>query len=109
MPLLSLQPLGGRRLQAGRGAVRTIRGELAVRRDPRAATLYSVDPPGIRTMKQRMRLAAKLRGGGPILPAASRAIAVFGVPPLGSSSAARRGGERRRPNSPVLAARAEQT
>ncbi len=33
----------------------------------RAATLYSVGPPGARTMKQPCASAAKLRGGGPIL------------------------------------------
>jgi hypothetical protein len=45
----------------------TNRGEPARARDPRAATLYSVGPAWVRTMKQPCASVAGLRGSGPIL------------------------------------------
>ena len=54
-----------------------IRGEPAIAREDRAATLYSVAPCGSRTMKQSFASAARLRGGGPILVWGFRCQALF--------------------------------
>ena len=60
----------------------TIRGEPAFGRGSinRATTLYSVGPR-TRTMMQPCASAAKLRGGGPILPLGMTAMSHLGTPP----------------------------
>jgi hypothetical protein len=61
----------------------TIRGEPAIARDDRAATLYSVAPTREpRTMKQSFASGARLRGGGPILTNGSMTMFRLGSPPL---------------------------
>ena len=63
------------------GCSPTIRGEPAIAREDRAATLYSVAPRGSRTMKQSFASAARLRGDGTILTNGSMTMFWLGSPP----------------------------
>src|SRR5208283_5604646 len=66
-----------------------IRGEPAVAGNTCAASLYPVGSVRIPTMKQPFASAARLRGGGPILLAASEPTVRPGHRHLGSSTTSR--------------------